>query len=130
MIRHQRVLEPPNLFDITLEISIDGITYDLHNDFTCKEANLLKGAFQLLFQSKTETITISFNEPELQIFHLNLESGFEYILDNFHRGKIDKNGKLYEDIEGKYYYYLEFYEEGKIELLCREVSVTIELLGI
>ena len=117
-------IEFPELFEIKLEFTLGGVNYDLHNEFVCERIKLLHSEFQLVFRGEKDVLSIHFKDAEIKEIDIPLDREFEYVLDNFQRGRFELEGVLHEVINGKTCYYLEFYEKGRIEIVCSKIEVT------
>lgn len=125
MVLQKEILQFPKLFEFQLEISINGEQFDLHNDFICERAILNNNEFDLVFRGEDEVIVLKFKNALINQFDLFFEKEFDYYLDNFHRGKAELHGLLYEEIDGRKCFYIEFYQKGKVELLSSEVEAIL-----
>lgn len=114
------------LFDSLLEINHQGKIIDLHNDYELKN---------IIFQDNYELkLILKDNNSENQI--ALIFENFEFIdfdipiiqdltLDNFYRGRYESENKLFDDFNNKKCFYIEFYEIGKLNLLCSNLTLKI-----
>lgn len=116
------------LFDNLLELDFNGVIYDLHNDFELQKINYSSSNNTILLDfveiGKKNSIIISFSE--VIIVNLNIPFNKENpTLDNLHRGRHEVDNALYDEFEGRKCFYIEFYNEGDISLLCKEANASI-----
>lgn len=117
-------LTESELFENLLETSNELSHIDLHNDFTCVALNYSDEGLSLKFQNDKGQgyVTVQFEEVVIFKLQMPLRS---LTIDNFHRGRYELDGKLYDEYKGKKCFYIEFYEGGSIELLCNKASIQI-----
>jgi hypothetical protein len=124
----------PELFDDLLEIEIEDQFVDLHNNFTCvnisynanaKEVKISFIADDLTEGQSFSQVEIMFSEAEVNElnFPLDLE-GNGLCLDSFYRGRIEQNNNLFDKTpDGRYLFYLDFYEGQSLEILAEKLVV-------
>lgn len=112
------------LFKNLLDIELNGEDIDLHNDYRCSDILYSEKDLRLKFRSNAdegEFLMIQFVDVEINKLEVSLGSNDGITLDNFHRGRYEAEGKLFDEYHGKKCFYIEFYEGGVIELLCKQV---------
>ncbi|SKC85113.1 hypothetical protein [Ohtaekwangia koreensis] len=113
-------LTESELFGNLLEAKDDLFHIDLHNDYTCVNVTFFADILELKFQNDKGQgyVILRFKDVIILKMQIPLRT---LIIDNFHRGRYELNGELYDEYEEKKCFYIEFYEGGAIELLCRQV---------
>jgi hypothetical protein len=124
----------PELFDVLLEIKVDGQFIDLHNNYTCidisyktdkKEVIISFVADDLISTQLCGLVKLIFSEAEIKELRFPLvidEKGL--CLDSFYRGRIEQNSILIDETEeGKYLFYLDFYEGQSLEILAVKLVI-------
>lgn len=129
------ILSDSKLFKNLAEIQSNGIYIDLHNDYECtqfqfdKKEHVVKIRFLNVDSTKeNKQVDVIFNDVEVVKMSLPLQKGLynAIIVDNFYRGRFEKDGILYEQSpDGKAYYYIEFDEEYNAELFASNVSALV-----
>lgn len=132
-------LTTTELFKSFTEITADDIYVDLHNEFKCYAINYSQGQRQLSLSfnaSKNNSrevrhVEIVFKNAtiELMNFKIDVEAyNSEWTIDIVYRGRfVDKDDILKEmSIEGKYYYYLNFYEDYSFEIFSDSVIAELK----
>ena len=119
------VFKDIQLFESLLEISLGSLTVDLHNDYTCIDLDYSSETLNLVFQKdqNQDKLVIAFDNVYINKLSIPLKTPKGLILDNFHRGRYEEAGKLYDIYNEKICLYLEFLEQGMIELLCTKVQL-------
>jgi len=114
------------LFKQLFEIEINGVWYDLHNDFVLKNLIEYEKKIKLRFinEDRNETIEIIFSN--VIIDKSNLKNEENLTIDNFHRCRYLHEGKLFDVFENRMAFMLEFLPNILIELRCE--SITIEFI--
>ena len=114
-----------DLFDNLLEIELEGVTIDLHNDYTCVSIKFIDNNLSISFNhdGSDEKIIIDFGDALINKFNLPVMNPKGLTLDNFHRGRYEVDGVLYDEYHERRCYYIEFYEDGEMELLCKSVMI-------
>lgn len=113
------------LFENLLEVNNKDLYIDIHNDFDLKsisyllETNTLE--LTLLHTDVSNELYICFEN--VKFIELDITQNIDLTLDNFHRGKFELDGKLYDDYLGKKCFYLEFYDDGKLSLLAEKIYI-------
>lgn len=112
------------LFKNLLETKDEFFHIDLHNDFTCVGVSYSSDTLDLKFQNDKGHgyVTVRFSEVVILKLEMPLKN---LTIDNFHRGRYESDGKLYDEFQGKKCFYIEFYEGGAIELLCSKAIVQV-----
>jgi hypothetical protein len=113
-------LTESELFENLLEIKTTLFHFDLHNDYTCLSISYSGETLVLEFKKDNDQSALFLEFKEVTILSMKIPLKTT-VLDNFHRGRYELNGDLYDEFQGKKCFYIEFYEEGSIELLCRHV---------
>lgn len=93
---------------------------DLHNDFDCFKIVLKIGGLLILWFKgikNDEIISVKFSDVLIeQIEFFNFNKVENLTIDNFYRGKTEREGELLEfNKKGRGYFYLEFDEGQKME---------------
>ena len=123
------------LFQSLLEIEINNVYYDLHNDYDCFKLFFAEEVkeFLILFKKVNNVklnadITLKFENVLIRKLDISLQSLIGNItIDNFYRGRFEEDGILKEFSEDRRsYFYLEFYEGWSIELLSKNVRMIID----
>jgi hypothetical protein len=107
-----------------LDIELSGENIDLHNDYTCTDVLYREKDLRLKFKKSAdegEFLMIQFIDTEISKLEFSFGSNDGITLDNFHRGRYEIEGRLFDEYNGKKCFYIEFYEGGTIELLCKQV---------
>jgi len=117
------------LLEIMLDFSIGGHTWDLHNDFDCKEISLENQNLVFSFENETSMITfeMAFHEVEIlgSVFEVT-RNDKSIILENFQRSRYQIGEELFDETEsGKHCYLIEFDEGQSIELLSKKVELSL-----
>ncbi len=116
------------LFDSLLEISYENCEYDLHNDFSLKYIDFNKAEALLKFDfheiDGKKSIHLIFKNVDPIILKLPFQE--DTTIDNFHRGRYEYQGQLYDEFEGKRCFYMEFYDSGDCIILCSEAIFKID----
>ncbi|WP_281988589.1 hypothetical protein [Aquimarina aggregata] len=115
------------LFDSLLDIDYGKLShFDIHNDFNLFSIGYKEGIeFVLNFKSineKSTFLSIVFKSPRLINFDITLNYD-NLTLDNFHRGRYEYEGELFDEYDDKKCFYLEFYGTGGINILSSEVFI-------
>ena len=113
------------LFKNLSQFEIDKVYYDFHNDFDCIKIFFESTSLILLFRSITDSNYVSFKFEKVILERFDIFN-FEEILtiDNIYRGRFQRNNELLEfGIDGKSYFYIEFYEGPKIELWSERIII-------
>lgn len=123
------------LFKNLVEIQSDDTYIDLHNDYQCTQFEYRKNDNIIVVTflnedatKKKKQVELVFSDVEVVIMSLALQRRLEnaITIDNFYRGRFEKNGTLYEhSSNGKAYYYLEFDEGHKVELFADNIDAFI-----
>lgn len=115
------------LFKNLTQIELDNLFYDFHNDFDCIQVLFESNMLILLFKNimKGDFVSFKFDNATIESFDsLNFEELKNLTVDNIYRGRFQKNDQLFEfDINGKSYFYIEFYEGPSIELKCMNIII-------
>ena len=115
------------LFKNLSQIELDNLFYDFHNDFDCIQVLFESNMLILLFKNimKGDFVSFKFDNATIESFDsLNFEELKNLTVDNIYRGRFQKNDQLFEfDINGKSYFYIEFYEGPCIELKCMNIII-------
>lgn len=112
-------LKADTLFECLMSIKTDDGYIDLHNDYQCQGISYSNQSLRLFFKGRNN-VTVEFTGIEI----IKMEWLFEQTpdsstLDNFYRGRFEKNGELHEITDsGKRYFYIDFYEGDAIELFA------------
>ena len=108
------------LFENRLDIGIGDKTIDLHNNYLCNNIEINSEKLILIFREtySQEKVYLQFENPIINRLSLPLANLEGLTLDNFHRGRYESEGKLYETYNNKNCFYIEFYEGGALEFLC------------
>ena len=115
------------IFKNLSQFEIDKVYYDFHNDFDCRKIFLKSASLILLFRNITDSsyVSLKFEKVILERFDfLNFEELKILTIDNIYRGRFQRNNDLFEfDIDGRSYFYIEFYEGPKIELWSERIII-------
>lgn len=117
------------LFDSLLDIDYSELShYDIHNDFDLKSLEYKEESiFIMHFDSindRNTNLRVVFEDPKLIEFGVILNDK-NLTIDNFHRGRFEYKGKLYDEHENRKCFYIEFYEEGSINILASKVLLQV-----
>ena len=123
------LIDPKNL-ELFVDFSqniFGGKTYDFHNDFICEEILYRSFSLSSKFVNTAEnlTVTLIFHNVSIEMMEISTSSSEKVLtLDNLYRGRFELDGELVEfSKNGKSYFYIEFLEGVKIELLCDSVEL-------
>ncbi len=119
-------LSDVQLFESLLELNFEENYIDLHNDYDFKSHKLTQAkTFTLTFLNiKTgKELLVCFENTDFIEFFIIGEDNSS--VDNFHRARHEKDGKLFDEIENKKCYYIEFTGESKIELLSSKLYIVV-----
>ncbi|MEB3802170.1 hypothetical protein INQ45_14205 [Flavobacterium columnare] len=95
----------------------DQNSFDLHNDFDCKKIQFENNELTLVFKKNEDNFFLffKFQNTNLTIFNFTFNINEALTIDNLYRGKSEVDGYLKELDNNRGYFYLEFYDEQKIE---------------
>lgn len=123
------------LFQSLVEIDINEVCIDLHNDYDCISFSYTEATHEFLlnFRSVKENapyplVSLKFEQV---IFH-TINAGLETIpksrtIDNIYRGRFEANGSLYEFTEdGKSFYCLEFLEAYSFQFFANSLQIVLK----
>ncbi|MDR0295778.1 MAG: hypothetical protein LBH91_06315 [Prevotellaceae bacterium] len=115
------------LFKNLSQFETDKIYYDFHNDFDCVKIFFENTYLILAFRNITDSrfVLFRFEKVVLEKFEFfDFEELKKITIDNIYRGRCQKDNELLEfDINGKSYFYIEFYEGVKIELWSDSITI-------
>lgn len=124
-------LTKTELFKSFSEISFDDMYIDLHNEFNCYSIKQLQTQLTLSFKAsknnsrKIQHVEIVFKDVSIRSMNFKIDENndADWVVDIFYRGRfVDQNEVLSEvSVEGKYYYYLDFYNDYSFELFSNSV---------
>src|ERR1043165_1202683 len=117
------------LFKNIVEYDLEGVYYDLHNDFKCLKIEQRKDELILLFKNINEDYFVSvlfqsvtINKNEFR----NMPITCELTIDTLYRGRYENNGDLVElSDDNRAYFYMEFYEGQKMEFWCKGIEANV-----
>jgi uncharacterized protein YpmB len=113
------------LFKSLLEIDIDNIHFDLHNDYECYSILFSKDhELTLSLKSSDKEVKLVFKGVILNYMSLNLADVNKDIttIDSIYRGRYEDSNILREVTDcSRNYYYIEFYSGYTIEFFARAV---------
>lgn len=123
-------LSNSKLLDSLLEIDFGKSShYDIHNDFDLNAIDFKKLSGELVLKlvgADEETLLkLVFEEVDFIEFSIPADLD-ELVLDNFHRGRYEVDGKLYDEYNNKKCFYIEFYEKGSLSFLCSKAFLEAE----
>lgn len=103
-------------------------SFDLHNDFDCKKIQFEDNVIILIFKKINTNVFIflKFQNTNITHFNFNFKINEALTVDNLYRGKLEVDGNLKEFNNNKGYFYLEFYNEQKIEFWSDLILFEIE----
>ena len=113
------------LFESLLEIDLENDFIDLHNDYDFKsyEFSGVKNLTLAFVNIKTKNeLLVCFEDVELIKFNITVENENSTI-DNFHRGRYQKDEKLFDEFENRKCFYIEFLGKSNIELLASKLYI-------
>jgi hypothetical protein len=113
------------LFKSFLEIDIDDLHFDLHNDYDCYSILFSKDQeLTLSLKSSDEEVKLVFKDVKVNYVSLKLTDLNEDIttIDNIYRGRY-KDGNVLREVtdDSMNYYYIEFYSGFAIECFAKAV---------
>ncbi|MGS2762774.1 hypothetical protein [Sinomicrobium sp. M5D2P9] len=121
------------LLDSLLEIDFGKSSYyDIHNDFVLIAVELkgLSSELVLKFVSSNKGTLLRFVFKDVDFIEFLIPTDMnELVLDNFHRGRYEINGKLYDEYNNKKCFYIEFCEKGNLNFLCSKAFLEAESNG-
>lgn len=113
------------LFKSLLEIDIDDVHFDLHNDYDCYSILFSKDHdFTLSLKSSDKEVELVFKDSTVNYMSMNLTDVEKDIttIDNIYRGRYEEGNVLREmQDDSRNYYYIEFYSGYVIELFAKAV---------
>ena len=113
------------LFKSLLEIDIDDVHFDLHNDYDCYSILFSKDhELTLSLKSSDKEVKLTFKGVTVNYMFLNLTDVNKDIttIDSIYRGRYEDSNFLREVTDdSRNYYYIEFYSGYTIELFARTV---------
>ncbi|MBE9599495.1 hypothetical protein [Pedobacter sp. MC2016-24] len=113
------------LFKSLLEIDIDDVHFDLHNDYDCYSILFSKDhELTLSLKSSDKEVKLTFKGVTVNYMFLNLTDVNKDIttIDSIYRGRYEDSNVLREVTDdSRNYYYIEFYSGYTIELFARTV---------
>jgi uncharacterized protein YpmB len=113
------------LFKSLLEIDIDDVHFDLHNDYDCYSILFSKDHELILsLKSSDKEVKLVFKDAIVNYMFLNLTDVNKDIttIDNIYRGRYEDSNVLREVTDdSRNYYYIEFYSGYAIEFFARAV---------
>jgi len=114
------------LFKPILEFKSESLHVDLHNDFTCVGLDYSCNNLALKLQKDNGDGHVILQFTNVNILRMQIKLQDKGLtLDNFHRGRYEFEGKLYDEYNEKKCFYIEFYEGGAIDLLCRTALIQL-----
>ena len=114
-----------DLFYNLIDLSYNGNYYDLHNDFYCVNIKFENDTLALKFEHSEDKsiVELCFKGSKIVNFDFN-QIMDKLTIDNIYRGRFEKNNELFEfSDDKKSYFYIEFYEDIKIELFTEEIFI-------
>ncbi len=118
------------LFKNLSQFDLEDVYYDFHNEFNCTKIYFSDRILFFLFEkiSCRFVVKLSFFNVALERFDFcNFSQMNNLTIDSLYRGRYEKENKLFEfSNSGSSFFYLEFYEGGKIEFWCDEILVENE----
>lgn len=105
-----------------------GVVIDLHNDFTCDSICVENKKIIISFVSeKRERVFIYLLGADIIKQSISFDFSGPIILDNFYKGRV-LVGDTLKDVseDGRYCFYVHFYEELYFEILTKDVILAIE----
>ncbi|HEV7781428.1 MAG TPA: hypothetical protein VGO58_09185 [Chitinophagaceae bacterium] len=115
------------LFKNLSQFEMSKAYYDFHNDFNCIKIIFENTSLILVFRNIPDNhfVLFKFEKVILESFEFfNFEELKNLTIDTIYRGRFQKGNELLEfDIDGKAYFYIEFYEGPKIELWCEKIII-------
>ncbi|MFI5203424.1 MAG: hypothetical protein ACHQF2_02920 [Flavobacteriales bacterium] len=127
MLSIRRDFYPADLKPILQENKIDGCYVDLHNEYDLTSFTNENNEIQLCFQQvngKKSNVLIVFKNI-LSTDCIIEMSDSDRTIDNFHRGRFDVNGTLKDVVENRMRIYLEFLPEGRMEISCEIIQLSL-----
>lgn len=113
------------LFKSLLEIDIDDVHFDLHNDYDCYSILFSKDhELTLSLKSSDKEVKLTFKGVTVNYMFLNLTDVNKDIttIDSIYRGRYEDSNVLREVTDdSRNYYYIEFYSGYTIEFFARTV---------
>lgn len=116
---------------------VGGYHIDLHNNFKCtsvkfsKQSNIFTIGFNIIdaVSSSIKEVTVIFDDVVISVFSFqpsHEERGL-WTIDLMYRGRFeDAEGILLDGLDGRNYYYVNFFEDYTIELFAKTVTAHIE----
>ena len=109
------------LFKDLIQYETGEIIYDFHNDYDCIKICLENKTLTFTYKnhSNNSVLLMKFAEVEIDRFEfLNESDNQPLILDNFYRGRFEKDNELLEfSNDGKACFYVEFGEDVEFQFL-------------
>ncbi len=121
------------------EIEGHGLYIDLHNEFKCdsivfqnqKSELVLSFSTEPTLKKKVKQVDIIFEDITIELFSIKEDDELPgaWTINNIYRGRFEnKLGVLSElSIDGRYYYYIDFYQDYSFELFARAVKANVSL---
>lgn len=137
-IRRKISLPQSELFRNNVEIDLDGIYLDLHNDYNCVRLayNAAFGEFRLIFKRINLKTDVNYNLVDVVFIDALMDtcifvfdedvSGEFSTIDLLYRGRFENGNELAEfDGSGRYLYYISFYSGVELEVFAKALVVEL-----
>lgn len=111
------------LFDSILEFKKTNGYVDIHNDYEVESVmyDPIKGNLKLLLNSlENNPLEILFEN--VLIIEMNIKID-DKVIDNFYRGRFESEGDVFDEIDNRKCFYIDFDGGSKINLLCEKAVV-------
>ncbi|WP_395074835.1 hypothetical protein [Flavobacterium sp.] len=114
------------LFNSLLEINYQEKIIDLHNDYELKNIIFQDNyKLKLILKNNNSENQIALIFENFEFIDFDIPIIQDLTLDNFYRGRYEFENKLFDDFNNKKCFYIEFYENGKLNLLCSDLTLKI-----
>ncbi|HZX58837.1 MAG TPA: hypothetical protein VFE54_08930 [Mucilaginibacter sp.] len=127
------------LFKSFAEIEGHGLYIDLHNEFKCdsiifqnqKRELVLSFSTEPAFKKKAKQVDIIFEDITIELFSMKDDNELPgaWTIDNIYRGRFEIDSGILSDVsnDGRYYYYIDFYQDYSFELFAKAVKANVFL---
>lgn len=125
----QKDITDLEIFSMITELNFDGITTDLHNEFTCTKIDFGYNSEHLSLyyahDKATYQVYLAFQNPVIQKCLFMFEEG-NNIPDSIIRNRIEEDNAIVDvSKNGQQCYFIYFINGNVIELLCTRVIATL-----
>lgn len=116
------------LLELQTEFQVNDHFIDLHNEYDLIKINRVTDEITFIFRHLELShihVYLHFHKIISCDFQIDFSEGF-FDFDNFHRGRIEQDGKLYDYIGNDKCYYLSCLGEMEFTIRCLQVELVLE----